>query len=110
MYDSFDEKKKRETTRALTGVVHHGVRPLTVSEWRALLESEGFEIQSVNTAKMSLLEPGRLIKDEGFAGSLRFVTNLLRDSEARRRVLQMRSVFRRYRKQLGAVAITGIKL
>jgi hypothetical protein len=40
---------------------------------------------------------------------LRFVWNLLRDSEARQRVLEMRAVFRRNRKQLGAVAITGIK-
>ena len=39
---------------------------------------------------MSLLEPGRLIRDEGFAGALRFVWNLLRDSEARQRVLQVR--------------------
>jgi hypothetical protein len=109
MSDDLDEKTKRETERALTGVVHHGVRPLAVSEWRSLLESEGFEIQSVDMAPMSLLEPGRLIRDEGFTGALRFVWNLLRDSEARRRVLEMRSVFRRYRKQLGAVAITGSK-
>jgi ubiquinone/menaquinone biosynthesis C-methylase UbiE len=109
MSDDLDEKTKRETERALTGVVHHGVRPLAVSEWRSLLESEGFEIQSVDMAPMSLLEPGRLIRDEGFRGALRFVWNLLRDSEARRRVLEMRSVFRRHRKQLGAVAIAGSK-
>lgn len=109
MADNLDVNKKRETERALTGVVHHGVRPLTGSEWRSLLESEGFEIQSIDTAPMSLLEPARLIRDEGFAGAARFVCNLLRDSEARQRVLEMRSVFRRYRKQLGAVAITGNK-
>lgn len=109
MSDNLDERKKRETERALTGVVHHGVRPLAVSEWRSLLESEGFEVQTVNMATMSLLEPGRLIRDEGLAGAARFVWNLLRDSEARRRVLEMRSVFRRHRRQLGAVAITGIK-
>ena len=44
---------------------------------------------------MSLLEPGGLIRDEGLAGALRFAWNLLRDSEARQRVLEMRSVFRR---------------
>jgi len=109
MSDNLDEKTKRETERALTGVVHHGVRPLAVSEWRSLLESEGFEIQSVDMAPMSLLEPGRLVRDEGFSGAMRFVWNLLRDSEARRRVLEMRSVFRRHRKQIGAVAITGVK-
>lgn len=110
MSDNLDEKEKRETERALTGVVHHGVRPLAVSEWYSLLESEGFEVQTVDMASMSLLEPGRLIRDEGLRGALRFVWNLLRDSEARQRVLEMRSVFRRNRKQLGAVAITGIKL
>ena len=109
MADNLDANEKRETERALTGVVHHGVRPLAVSEWRSLLESEGFKVRSVDTAPMSLLEPGRLIRDEGFTGALRFVCNVLRDSEARRRVLEMRSVFHRYRKQLGAVAITGSK-
>jgi phospholipid N-methyltransferase len=109
MSDNLNEDAKKETERSLTGVVHHGVRPLTISEWRSLLDSQGFEIQSVETAPMSLLEPGRLIRDEGLAGSLRFVWNLLRDSEARERVLEMRSVFRQQRKQLGAVAIIGIK-
>jgi len=109
MSDSLDAKTKRETERALTGVVHHGVRPLAVSEWRSLLESEGFKVQSVEMAPMSLLEPGRLIRDEGFLGALRFVSNLLRDSEARKRVLEMRAVFRRNRKRLGAVAMIGVK-
>ncbi len=109
MSDSLNANAKRATETALTGVVHHGVRPLAVLEWRSLLDSEGFEVQSVDMAPMSLLEPGRLIRDEGLAGAVRFVWNLLHDSEARRRVLEMRSVFRRYRKQLGAVAITGSK-
>ena len=90
--DNLDENTRKETERALTGVVHHGVRPLAVSEWRSLLESEGFEVQSVDMASMSLLEPRRLISDEGFAGALRFAWNVLRDSEARRRVFEMRSV------------------
>jgi hypothetical protein len=107
--DNLDESTKRETEKALTGVVHHGVRPLSVSEWRSLLESEGFKVQSVDMAPMSLLEPGRLIRDEGLAGALRLVWNLLHDSEARRRVMEMRSVFRSHRKQLGAVAITVTK-
>jgi SAM-dependent methyltransferase len=104
--DDLDEKGKQATERELTGVVHHGVRPLTIVEWRALLHSEGFEVQTEELAPMSLLEPGRLIKDEGLLGALRFGWNMLRDSEARKRVLEMRSVFRRQRKQLGAVAFT----
>lgn len=107
--DRLDENTRKETERALTGVVHHGVRPLSVSEWRSLLESEGFGVQSVNMASMSLLEPQRLIRDEGVAGALRFAWNVLHDSEARRRVFEMRSVFRQYRKELAAVALVAIK-
>jgi hypothetical protein len=107
--EDMSNETRKKTERDLTGVVHHGVRPLTISEWRSLLESEGFTIQSVSTAPMSLLEPGRLIRDEGVFGALRFLSNLLRDSEARERVLEMRTVFRRNRKYLGAVAITAIK-
>jgi ubiquinone/menaquinone biosynthesis C-methylase UbiE len=107
--DNLDENTRKETELALTGVVHHGVRPLAVSEWRSLLESEGFEVQSEDMASMSLLEPRRLVSDEGFAGALRFAWNVLRDSEARRRVFEMRSVFRRYRKELAAVALVASK-
>lgn len=107
--EELDEGTKKETERALTGVVHHGVRPLAVSEWRALLESEGFKVTTEYRASMSLLEPQRLIRDEGLAGALRFGWNVLNDTEARRRVFEMRSVFRRYRKQLGAVAFVANK-
>ena len=107
--DDLTDEVKRNTERALTGVVHHGVRPLSVAEWRALLEREGFRVEAVSYASMSLLEPARLLRDEGFIGALRFARNVMRDRDARQRVLEMRSVFRRHRRQLGAVALVGIK-
>jgi len=107
--DNLDEVKRKETEQALTGVVHHGVRPLTISEWQVLLESEGFAIQTVETTSMNLLEPARLISDEGLAGAMHFAWNVLWNSKARKRVFEMRSVFRRHSKDLGAVAIIAIK-
>jgi hypothetical protein len=89
--------------------VHHGVRPLTVAEWRRLLESESFEVKAVETTSMSLLEPWRLVKDEGVIGAARFALNVLRDGAARRRVFEMRRTFRRNRKLLAAVALMAIK-
>lgn len=100
---------RKEVERALTGVVHHGVRPLTVSEWRRLLEGEGFEVKAVETAPMALLEPARVIRDEGFFRALRFAFNVLRDGDARRRVFEMRRVFRRHRRQIAAVAVTAVR-
>lgn len=107
--EGVDESSRREIHRALTSVVHHGVRPLTVSEWRHLLESEGLRVESVTTAPMHLLEPARLLRDEGIFGALRFVSRAVRDRDARRRVLSMRRVFRAQRRNIAAVAIVAVK-
>lgn len=107
--EGLNDDARQEVERALTGVVHHGVRPLTVAEWRLLLESEGFEVKAVETTTMSLLEPWRLVKDEGVMGAIRFAINVLRDGAARRRVFEMRRAFRRNRKHLAAVALLAIK-
>jgi len=101
---------RKEVERALTGVVHHGVRPLAVAEWRRLLESEGFRVTLVEAAPMALLEPARVVRDEGLASALRFAFNVLRDGEARRRVFEMRRVFRRRREQIAAVALCAVRL
>ena len=63
--DGLNESKKEEIQRALSGAIHVGARPLTSSEWRQLLESEGFEVKAEATAPMHLLEPKRLVQDEG---------------------------------------------
>lgn len=108
--DGVAGEARAEVERALAGVVHHGVRPLTLSEWRRLLEAEGFRVRTVETAPMALLEPARVIRDEGFGRALRFAFNVLRDREARRRVFEMRRVFRRRREQLAAVALTAVRV
>ena len=107
--DDLDENTKQEIQKALTDAIHVGARPLTVPEWRTLLEAEGFIVHTQATAPMHLLEPKRLIQDEGFWGALRFVWNVLRDSEARHRVKTMRQVFQTYEKNLAAIMLVGIK-
>ena len=107
--EDLDEDTKQEIQKALTDAIHVGARPLTVPEWRTLLEAEGFIVHTQATAPMHLLEPKRLIQDEGFWGALRFVWNVLRDSEARHRVKTMRKVFQTYEKNLAAIMLVGIK-
>lgn len=105
--DGVEGGVRQEVERALTGVVHHGVRPLTVSEWRRLLGGEGFVVKVVEVAPMALLEPARVVADEGLLRALRFAFNLLRDADARRRVFEMRKVFRRHKDQIAAVMLTA---
>jgi SAM-dependent methyltransferase len=103
------ESNKREIQNDLSSVIHHSTRPLTIAEWQELLEAEGFSVQTQARAPMHLLEPWRLIQDEGMFGALRFAFNLLCNREARRRVLGMRRVFRRNRDNLAAVVLVAQK-
>ena len=109
MSENLDSVSRSEIETSMSRVIRHGARPLTVSEWRHLLESEGFQVQTTITTSMSLLEPVRLVRDEGVVGALRFLLNVLTDRDGRRRVLEMRSVFRRHRQHLGAVTMIGVK-
>ncbi len=105
--DDIPERDKAEIQRTLSDVIHVGARPLTVSEWRHLLEEGGFEVISTATAPMHLLEPARLVADEGVFGAVRIAANVLRTPAARRRVFAMRSAFRTYASKMCAVALVA---
>ena len=107
--DDLPESTKQEIQEDLSSVIHHGTRPLTIAEWQGVLEAEGFSLQTQAQAPMHLLEPWRIIQDEGMFGALRFAFNLLCNREARRRVLAMRRVFAKYRDNLAAVVFVGQK-
>jgi SAM-dependent methyltransferase len=96
-------------TRELSDEIHVGVRPLALGEWRELLTGAGFAVKAVELAPMHLLEPRRVIRDEGPLRALRFALNVATHPAARRRVRAMRRVFRDYRQHLSAVAIVAVK-
>lgn len=107
--DDLDEHTKRDIQQDLAAVIHHGTRPLTSTEWQGLLESEGFVVQTHVHAPMHLLEPRRIMQDEGVFGALRFALNLLCNRAAHRRVLAMRRVFAKYRNHLAAIMLIAHK-
>ena len=73
------------------------------------MQVEGFEVELEARAPMHLLEPKRLLSDEGVKGTLRFIWNIVRDRESRERVLMMRRVFRRYQSNLAAIIRICVK-
>ncbi len=107
--DDLDEQIKLEVQGRLAESIRVGARPLTAGEWRALLQAEGFEVKHVCLAPMHLLEPARLLRDEGLFRSCRFVWNLLRDGDARGRVKTMRGVFRKYEAHMAAIVLVACK-
>ncbi|OBG82083.1 methyltransferase [Mycobacterium sp. E802] len=108
MPDGLDEAIKEDIRREMARAIKVNARPLTVAEWTELLTSAGFEVAEVDRAPMALLQPRRVVADEGLLGALRIVGNVLTHPDARKRVLHMRRTFNRYREQLTAVAIVAV--
>jgi SAM-dependent methyltransferase len=107
--DTISDEVKTDVRQSLARAIKVNARPLTVAEWTRLLADHGLVVDHVATAPMALLQPRRLIADEGLLRTLRFAKNLLIHHDARRRVAQMRNTFRRYREQLIAIAIVAHK-
>jgi hypothetical protein len=59
------------------------------------------------TKKITLVQG--LVRDEGPLRAARFVFNVLCHQEARKRVLELRHLFRSYRDNVAAVAMIGVK-
>lgn len=105
-----DAREKLKAVRQRLGAsIHHQVHPLPADEWIGLLESVGFRIEATRFAPMRLLEPGRLIRDEGLFGTARFIGNLLTHGPERRRVMKMRQTFRSLRPNLKAIGLVAVK-
>lgn len=103
--NEISEDKKAEIQRELAQVIKVNARPLTVNEWSELLEKEGFTVLKTETNPMHLLEKKRMIDDEGFFRTIKIAFNILTNPQARKRILAMRKVFRKYKDHLNAVSI-----
>ena len=107
--DTVPDATKATIGQELARAIRVNARPLTVAEWQRLLTGHGPVVDHVQTAPMALLQPRRLIADEGLLGALRFASNVLTHRAARRRVLDMRRTFRQHREHLAAIAIIAHK-
>lgn len=107
--DDVPEEISTDIRQALARAIKVNARPLTVAEWSKLLAEHGLVVDQVATAPMALLQPRRLVSDEGLFGALRFAGNVLVHRDARKRVLTMRRTFHKHRKRLAAVAIVAHK-
>lgn len=107
--ENLDEDTQNAVEKGLSEVIHVGARPIMVKEWRVLLEAEGFRVEHEATTPMHLLEPIRLVNDEGILGAARFIWNLLLDKDARARVLAMRQLFKKHEAHIAAVMLVAVK-
>lgn len=97
-----------EIRSQLAHAMHVNARPKTVAEWRELLEGAGLTVRLVRTAALALLEPQRILADEGVLGAARFARNLMRDKPARERVRRMAATMRANKVHLQAVGMVAV--
>lgn len=107
--NELDAEAKKEIQQGLARAIMVNARPLTEAEWRELLEEAGFEVIQVMKSPMLLLQTIRMIADEGLPRFLLISYNLMRFPIERARILEMKNVFKRYEKNLNAVAIIARK-
>lgn len=107
--DTLGDDEKTEIRRSLARSIKVNARPLTEKEWRKLFTDHGFTVEKVAFAPMALLEPRRVIADEGVPRTLRFVANVIRNPKARKRILGMRATFTKYRDNLAAIELVAVK-
>ena len=107
--NDIDSQLADDLRKRLAHTIRANARPLTEKEWCALLKNAGFTIEWVGFEPMALLSPRRNLADEGVLGVLKIMRNVMRDKELRSRILDIRSVFKEYRKQLTGIAIVARK-
>ncbi|MBX2922557.1 MAG: methyltransferase domain-containing protein [Chitinophagaceae bacterium] len=107
--DHISEDIKQSVYKDLSANIRVHARPLTVAEWSGLLKEEGFKIITVHTNAMALLEPKRVLQDEGILRTLKIGLNVLIHGDLRKRVFQMRRTFRKHKDDINAVAIVAQK-
>jgi hypothetical protein len=104
-----DDSLQKTIRSELSSAIHVGASPLTAKLWEQILDDEGFDVQRVIFQPFLLLEPKRLLQDEGLIGAARFAFNLLTHGEAHRSILKMKNAFKKYRANLSGIAIVATK-
>lgn len=107
--DGIRQSVRREIEAEMSKEIHVGVHPLCCWEWKQLMERQGLKVIWNCQADLDLLEPGRMLQDEGILRCLKIACNVLRDSTLRQRILAIRKIFHRYREYLGAVSMVGLR-
>lgn len=107
--DHISEDIKQSVYKDLSANIRVHARPLTAREWCGLLQDEGFEIVKVDTNAMALLEPKRVLADEGLFRTLKIMFNVLTHGDLRKRIFQMRKTFKKHKNDINAVAIVARK-
>ncbi len=89
----------------LTQSIKVGARPLPNKLWKKILEDGGFEVIQEHQTPFHLLEPYRIIADEGVFGAMKFFRNVMRFPQERKVLLNMKKMFHKHNDKLCAISL-----
>lgn len=105
--DDIPDAIRQEIQAAMSREIHVGVQALCPNEWKQLFQQNGLKVLWGGSASMRLLEPRRLVQDEGILGALGIVFRMATMPSVAGRILAMRRLFSKYGAHLGAISLVG---
>lgn len=100
--------KEEQIRTELAQVIRVNSTPLSEANWILACETGGLQVQKHKTGAMALLNLRRMFQDEGIVNTVRILGNVLTHEPIRKRLLEMRSVFQKYRNELGYIILCAV--
>jgi len=98
-------KREAELHQALAQTLRVNSTPLTEAHWIEACETAGLSVLQQHIGAMELLNPARIVEDEGWIDAAKFFWKVLTQVPLRQRVLAMRRVFQQYKHHLGYITL-----
>jgi predicted O-methyltransferase YrrM len=97
--------REEEIHRALAAAIRANSTPLSAANWMTACETAGLQVLQHQTGSMGLLNPARILQDEGLMDAIKFFWNVLTHPQVRDRLLTIRRVFKQYEQELGYIVL-----
>jgi SAM-dependent methyltransferase len=102
-------EREAEIHQTLAQSLRVNSTPLTEAHWIEACETAGLFVMQHHAGEMGLLDPTRIVEDEGWIDAAKFFWNVLTQAQLRQRILSMRRIFQQYKQDLGYITLIAVK-
>lgn len=107
-HDVMLEKEDAYLVKELQRVIYNPAVPHTKNDWLNFYKQTGFEKSECIFGKLTLLSRSGMIRDEGFFGMVKILTNGILDAN-RGQLFEMIKFFRKNKSKMNFIAIASVK-
>ncbi len=94
---------------ALATAIRANSTPLSEANWVKTFDIAELQVLHQQTGTMGLLNPTRIIQDEGLPDAMKFFWNVFTQPMVRDRLLTIRRVFKQYDRELGYIILCAVR-